>query len=215
MTLGTRDLAQLFVYWFTEGMLPDAIAQRVYTGMVAELESRGKSVQTLADEQSMNERWVRQVLHRELDRVREDRMGDVGDASVELDQEYEMLEPQQESLMAESEQEAVRLLELMRRDSSAGPAWESGGIDNDESGTDAAQHWWDACEEHLVEDLYDAAGECPWVTGEDHHGVAAERGVQLVLLIPQLSTVRCKQLGALQMVQSLVRTATWLLDARR
>ena len=36
MSLGTRDLAQPFVYVFTEGMLPDTVAQRVYTGMVAE-----------------------------------------------------------------------------------------------------------------------------------------------------------------------------------
>ena len=52
MTLGTRDLAQLFVYWFAEGTLPDVIAQCVYSGMFEEMVSRGKDIRTDSDEQS-------------------------------------------------------------------------------------------------------------------------------------------------------------------
>ena len=69
--LGTRDIAQLLVYWLAEGQVPSQMRDAVYGGMVADLDSRGKRVETEDDEQLMKCRWVRQLIHGELDAVRE------------------------------------------------------------------------------------------------------------------------------------------------
>ena len=62
----THDLASLLVHWFEEAALPADTQNAVYQGMLAELQERGKTVETLSDEQAMKVRWVRQVLHGEL-----------------------------------------------------------------------------------------------------------------------------------------------------
>jgi hypothetical protein len=77
--------------------------------MIDELEERGKTVETLSDSdvQAMKVRWVRQVLHGELAAAQTAEP----DLSVELEQDFEMQAPVEESLEAAAEQEAARLLE--------------------------------------------------------------------------------------------------------
>ena len=47
--LNTADLAQLLVYWLEDRQVPAQIGDVVYEGMVKELESRGKRVETDKD----------------------------------------------------------------------------------------------------------------------------------------------------------------------
>ena len=70
--LGTRDIAQLLVYWLEECQVPSQMGDAVYEGMLAELKSRAKRVETAEDEQLMKCRWVRQAIHAELDALREE-----------------------------------------------------------------------------------------------------------------------------------------------
>ena len=86
------------------------MSQAIFQGMVQELCERGKCVETLGGEQSMTSRWVKQLLHRELDVAREAWLGGAGEAPVDLDIDFDMAEAQQQSRTAESEQEAAKLL---------------------------------------------------------------------------------------------------------
>ena len=70
--LGTRDLAQLLVYWLEEVQVPAQMAQKVSDGMVADLHDRDKTNVTVEDDQLMKCRWVRQSIHAELDSIREE-----------------------------------------------------------------------------------------------------------------------------------------------
>ena len=70
--LGTRDIAQLLVYWLEESHVPSQMGNAVYEGMLAELQSRAKRIETAEDEQLMKCRWVRQAIHAELDALREE-----------------------------------------------------------------------------------------------------------------------------------------------
>ena len=47
--LGTRDLAQLLVFWVEQRELPSQMGEAVYKGMVEDLQSRGKKVETPED----------------------------------------------------------------------------------------------------------------------------------------------------------------------
>ena len=70
-SLSSTDLAQLIVYWLEQGHLPDQMRQVLYKGMVEDLTQRGKTCQTELDSQAMQCRWVKLLLHGELDAVRE------------------------------------------------------------------------------------------------------------------------------------------------
>ena len=70
--LGTRDLAQLLVYWLEEGQVAASMKEIIYHGMEADLRARGKRVETMDDEQLMKCRWLRLAIHAELDAIRED-----------------------------------------------------------------------------------------------------------------------------------------------
>ena len=71
-TLGSRDLAQLLVYWLDKKYVPEEMATTIYDGMVPDLFDRGKRVETEGDEAAMKCRWVKQLVHRELDVAREE-----------------------------------------------------------------------------------------------------------------------------------------------
>ena len=113
-TLGTRELAQLIVYWVEELQVPAEIGATLYNGMVEELQARGKRVATEQDEQAMKSRWVKQLLSRELDLTREALQHGAEEALADLDVDFDMQEPQQESLAMESEQQASALQAQLR-----------------------------------------------------------------------------------------------------
>ena len=69
--LSTRDTSQLLVYWLEERQVPVQMGELVYAGMLPDLRSREKRVESVEDEQLMKCRWVRQAIHAELDSVRE------------------------------------------------------------------------------------------------------------------------------------------------
>jgi hypothetical protein len=83
--LGTRDLAQLLVYWLEEGHVPAQMAHMVYHGMLADLQARNKSCVTEEDDQLMKCRWVRQAVHAELDCIREECAAQGQDLPVDLE----------------------------------------------------------------------------------------------------------------------------------
>ncbi len=118
-TLGTSELAQLIVYWLEEGLLPDQMRQAIYQGMQEDLSDRGKRVETEADTQAMTCRWVKQLLHRELDAAREMCLSYGEHFPVDLDIDFEMTDAQARSMTAETEQEAARLQENLGTSRSA------------------------------------------------------------------------------------------------
>ena len=91
-TLGSRDLAQLLVYWLDKKYVPEEMATTIYDGMVPDLFDRGKRVETEGDETAMKCRWVKQLVHRELDVAREEWLGRAEDVLVDLDVDFEMQE---------------------------------------------------------------------------------------------------------------------------
>ena len=97
--------------------------QVIYKDMQEDLAKRGKTVQTEADEHGMKSRWVKQRVHGELDATREAYVGRSQDAPMDLEVEGDIPEAQQESLNAQTEREATRLLmELAGNDPQERPA---------------------------------------------------------------------------------------------
>ena len=97
----------------------------------------------------MTSRWVRQLIHRELDLAREAWLGSATDVPVDLDIEFEMQEEQHVSMTAESEQEAAKLLAKVTADGTRdamhqGEGWPSGDT------------YWDAREDVVGTDCHDA-----------------------------------------------------------
>ena len=88
-SLGTRELAQLLVYWLEEGQLPTEMRPDIYKGMVEDLHGRGKRVETRDDEKAMKCRWVRQQIHEELDLTREAWLGSAQDVPVDLEVDFD------------------------------------------------------------------------------------------------------------------------------
>ena len=86
--IGTRDLAQLLVYWMEDNHVPVDLAQAVYVGMEEELKSRNKRIETDGDDQLMRCRWVRQSIHEELDSLREELASTGEDMPMELEVVY-------------------------------------------------------------------------------------------------------------------------------
>jgi hypothetical protein len=66
--IGTRDIAQLVVYWLEERQVPVQMGDAVYDGML----TANRTALTEEDEQLMKCRWVRQNIHAELDAVGEE-----------------------------------------------------------------------------------------------------------------------------------------------
>ena len=176
-TLGTGDLAQLLVYWLEEGQLPCDMHATIYEGMVPELHERGKTVQTDDDEQAMKCRWVKQSIHQELDLAREAFLGKAEDAPIDLEAEFEVSEAPQQSVVAETEREASKVMECLAAEEEE--QWAS------------EQEWYDAWDGQLWrpdgewagwvdawrEDWYDAWESDDWKQRVGHRGEAVEAAV--------------------------------------
>ena len=67
--------------------MPTQMIDRVYEGMVVDLHDRKKSIVTEDDDQSMKCRWVRQLIHAELDSIREEHAARGEDLPVEFEVE--------------------------------------------------------------------------------------------------------------------------------
>ena len=94
---GTSSVAQLAVYLIDSGSLsgsqpiPGSCDDiDIYRGMLEELASRGKRVETESDEMTMKSGWVKQLIHQELDAARESWLGQAGEAPIALATEFEM-----------------------------------------------------------------------------------------------------------------------------
>ena len=71
--LGTTELAQLLLYWWQLKELPSQFGEKVLnTDMLSDLQSRGKTVETEADATSMQSRWLRLEIQKELEKTLED-----------------------------------------------------------------------------------------------------------------------------------------------
>ncbi len=92
------------------GVLPIQMRERLYQGMLEELQQRGKSVVTAEDEESMKVRWIKQSLHRELDQTRALRSVSDDVAVMDLEIEGALIEGEQLSITAEAEKEAAKVL---------------------------------------------------------------------------------------------------------
>jgi hypothetical protein len=111
--LGSAEVAQLLVYWLDEGQVPRQMQKAVYDGMEADLLARGTTVQTEADEQSMKVRWVKQLIHGELDAAREKCAAGGGEVPVEFEVEGGLIEGEPASANMEAEREAGAVIETI------------------------------------------------------------------------------------------------------
>jgi hypothetical protein len=112
--LGTRDLAQLLVYWLEEGHVPRQMAHTVYDGMEADLRARNKTNVTVEDDQRMKCRWVRQSIHAELDANREECAARGEGLPVDFEVDGEIAQNLQQPANAEATQQATMLLQDLR-----------------------------------------------------------------------------------------------------
>ena len=107
----------------------------------------------------MKIRWVKQLLHGELDSVRETWLSTAADAPIDLEVEFEMPEQEQQPITAESEQEAAKVLAAVAEDMS-----EHERIDCCAAGSHAGQEEYEA-EEWWSWDADDA--DYPWYEAAD------------------------------------------------
>ena len=117
--LGTRDLAQLLVYWLEEEKVPARMREGIYDGMVADLRSREKRVETWEDEQLMKCRWVRQAVHAELDSMRNDCASRGVELPVDFEVDGDIAAREQGPANAEALEQATALLRDLRRQGSS------------------------------------------------------------------------------------------------
>ena len=128
-TVGSHAIASYIVYLLASnehGPLQDDL----YDGMVAEAESRGKTLVTDGDHEHAQLRWIRQQVHGELDLMRERFLENRPDAEVELEVEGDIAEPKQPVARLEKEHAAASLLtELAQEVVAAGQAANSAAGD--------------------------------------------------------------------------------------
>ena len=90
--MGSREIAQLLVYWFEERQLPAEMGDALYQGMLEDLRERKKTIETHDDEQAMKSRWVKQLVHQELNLAREAWLANAPDMPVDLEIDFERQE---------------------------------------------------------------------------------------------------------------------------
>ena len=149
--MGTRDLASLLVFLLgSEGhecQVPGEMRVAVYQGMLQELRDRRKRIETSEDTECMQLRWVRQLLHSELDSARETWLDTAAEPPIDLEVDGEMQEPEMRSMTVESEQEAAKILEAVAADIGGGAGQEQSdhrAPEEDEGecwNTDAEEGW--------------------------------------------------------------------------
>ena len=103
--LGTRELAQSIVFWLDEGQVPAPMCDLIYTiGMIEDLRQRNKTIANEDDEGLMKSRWVRQLLHQEIDAAREAAIDSAEETAVDLVISGALTTQEQESITMETEQ---------------------------------------------------------------------------------------------------------------
>jgi hypothetical protein len=122
-TLGTRDIAGLLVYWVDLPTgLPSELGESLYRGMEEDLRQRGKTVQTRDDEWGLKVRWIKQMIHRELDATREHEIGQADEMPMDLEVTGHTDETQQRSITKETEAEAEKLKKSIASDQDRPPS---------------------------------------------------------------------------------------------
>ena len=115
--LGTQGLAQYLLYLMEEGALPEELTRPLQEGALEDLAQRGKTIVTKQDSDELWVRWLKQLIHGELDAVRE-----VHDQAEDLDVFASVTEAEQRGYSAEAEAEAARILDALDDDGATGPA---------------------------------------------------------------------------------------------
>ena len=114
-SFGSRTLSQLLVWLLDTNNLPSAFHDQIYAGMWDELRSRGKDMQTVADDEAMKSRWVKQRLHAEFDIVREMWIARQSETPADLDVLGGIDEAEQGSVTKEAEEAAAKIFEDLDR----------------------------------------------------------------------------------------------------
>ena len=91
--------------------LPIQMRDVIYTGMVDELLARGKEIRTDQDTHAMNTRWVKQLIHKEFDVVREAWNAEQPEAPVDLAVFGAIDEADHGSVIKEAEDAAQAILD--------------------------------------------------------------------------------------------------------
>ena len=115
--LGTQGLAQYLLYLMEKGVLPEELTRPLEEGALEDLAQRGKTIVTKQDSDELWVRWLKQLIHGELDAVRE-----VHDQAEDLDVFASVTEAEQRGYSAEAEAEAARILDALDDDGATGPA---------------------------------------------------------------------------------------------
>ena len=140
--LRTSALAALLLWWWESKHLHSKFGEKVFTSeMLADLQSRGKTVETDADSQAMQCRWLRLEIQKELETALKT-LASEEDAPMELDVENSFQENEQQCLREETERVAANLQEHVLKDVVVEPLSEEPGF-FDASGWEAGEIWYE------------------------------------------------------------------------
>ena len=109
--LGTSMLATLVQHLIDKSNVSVELRDRVYKGMIPELQMRGKSIEAANDEDAMKHRWIKQTIHEELDLAKDSWIEEAKVVPVDLEVDGDMQEVEQvKSLTNEAEEEAAKVM---------------------------------------------------------------------------------------------------------
>ena len=106
--LGTQGLAQYLVYLVQEHLLPQELEEPLKAGAEEDWQQRGKKPVAWQDYDELWVRWFKQLIHGELDAVREQH-----DQAEDLEVFANATEAEETAHLAEAEAEAGRILEAV------------------------------------------------------------------------------------------------------
>ena len=127
-SIGTRTLANLVMYLLDgdpegETMTPQLPIQMrvvIYAGMEDDLIARGKDIRTVSDEHAMKTRWVKQLIHRELDVARQAWLAEQPEAPVDLEVFGAIDEAEHGSVTKAAEEAAQEILDGLSKEGASG-----------------------------------------------------------------------------------------------
>ena len=100
--------------------LPVQMRDVIYAGMEDDLIARGKDIRTVSDEHAMKTRWVKQLIHRELDVARQAWLAEQPEAPVDLEVFGAIDEAEHESVTKAAEEAAQEILDGLSNEDASG-----------------------------------------------------------------------------------------------
>jgi hypothetical protein len=154
----------------------------IYDVMREDLQKRGKTIEAQDDEQAMKSRWVKQLLHQELDLIRTACLSKASDMHLDLVIEGEIHETPHLSVIDETELQAAKLIDGLGTDVTQNAAQatscSANGVQNSRLHESAPwDDWYHDCEDIEEYDSHDGWEDIEHEDGHDSAAVPDTPGV--------------------------------------